>query len=74
MTNPNEDKTYQENAIVTVYLPPLPVAGLFEIHKAIKAALDGLDGFKIDFRILGQKNGGGLVNKGNMPGTDNNQV
>ncbi|KKN26668.1 hypothetical protein LCGC14_0872350 [marine sediment metagenome] len=70
----NDDKAYQENAIVIIYLPPLPTAGLFEIHAAIKTALGGLDGFKIDFRILGQKDGGGLVNQGAMPKPDSNQV
>ena len=67
MTKENEDNVYQEQGIVTIYLPPLKSAELFEIHAALKTALNGLVSYKMDFRIMGQKGmirpDGGLGNK-----------
>lgn len=55
MTKESNDVSYQEHGIVTIYLPPLSSGDLFEIHAAIKTALGGLSGYKMDFRILGEK-------------------
>ena len=71
MTTENKDVLYQEHAIVTVYLPPMKPAALFEMHAAIKTAVGGLEQVKIDFRVLSQKGfnepNGGLGNKSGNP-------
>jgi len=67
----NENVSYQDQGIVTVYLPPMNPAALFEIHAAIKTAVGGLEKVKIDFRVLTQKgfdeSHGGLGNKSGNP-------
>lgn len=55
MTQPNNNVSVKEQAIVTIFLPPLSSADLFEAQAAIKTAIGGLAGYKMDFRILTQK-------------------
>ena len=71
MEKGNEENVYQEQGIITVYLPPMNTAAMFEAHVAIKTALDNLPAVKIDFRILTQKGMnepyGGLGNQSGNP-------
>ena len=74
MEKNSNDIPVKEQGIVTIYLPPLSSGDLFEIHAAIKTVVSGLPAYKMDFRILGEKGGGGLVNPAEMPRPDNDKT
>jgi hypothetical protein len=67
----SKDISYQEQGIVTIYLPTMKAVDMFEIYQAIKTAVGSLDKVKIDFRVLTQKGidetYGGLGNKSGDP-------
>ena len=60
----SNDIPVREQAIVTIFLPPLSSGDLFEMHAAIKKVIGELAGYKMDFRILGQK--GDIIPDGTM--------